>query len=373
MTLTSRGLEDVVAAESSISSIIGATLTYRGIKIEDLAGQATFEEVVYLLWYGALPTAEQLGAFTAQIRQSLAPPAPVIRFLQSLPRDAPDMDVLRTAVSLLALYDPDGQDTAQEANERKAIRVLAQLPALITTYHHYRHGRPPVAPHPGRDLAGNFLYQLHGQTPGAREQQILNTALVLIADHELNASTFAARVTVATLSDLYSGVVSAIGTLKGPLHGGATEQAAAMLAQITTPAEAVPYVEAALGQGHKIPGFGHRVYKAGDPRARILSGLVLELARDAGDTRMYDKAARIADYLARRPRPLLPNVDFYLSILYEILGIPHSLATPLFVVARAGGWIAHIMEQLGDNRLIRPRAEYTGPQEARWLPIEQRG
>jgi citrate synthase len=373
MTLASRGLEDVVAAESSISSIIGTTLTYRGLKIEELAEQASFEEVVYLLWYGVLPTADQLRAFTGQLRQSLDPPAAVVAFLQGLPKDAPYMDVLRTAVSLLALYDPDVADMSRPANERKARRLLARMPALITTYHRARLGQEPVAPRPDLDLAANFLYQLHGKEPGERERHIFNVALVLHADHELNASTFAARVTVATLSDIYSGVVSAIGTLKGPLHGGANEQVMEMLGRVANPVAAEAFVEAELGRGGKIMGIGHRVYKAGDPRAHILKGMAQELAQAAGDTSDYDKAARIADYMARRPKPLRANVDFYSGIVYKALGIPGVLFTPIFAVARVSGWLAHILEQLGDNRLIRPRAEYTGPQEARWLPIEQRG
>jgi citrate synthase len=373
MTLASRGLEDVVATQSAISSIIGATLTYRGITIEELAENASFEEVVYLLWYGALPTADQLRDFTTQLRENLTPPAEVVGFLQQFPKDALQMDVLRTAVSMLGLYDPDVTDPSRAANERKAIRLLAQMPALVTTFHRYREGKEAVAPRPDLDIAGNFLYQLHGKLPNDREQHIFNVALVLHADHELNASTFAARVTVATLSDIYSGVVSAIGTLKGPLHGGANEEVMAMLGAIPNVEGAVPYAEAELARGGKIMGIGHRVYKHGDPRAQILKSMALELSQAAGDTTDYDKASRIADYMASRPKPLLPNVDFYSGIVYNALSIPRDLFTPIFATSRVSGWIAHILEQLGDNRLIRPRAEYIGPQEAHWIPIEERG
>ena len=372
MTLASRGLEDVVATQSAISSIIGATLTYRGITIEELAENAAFEEVVYLLWYGALPTQTQLRDFTTKIRQNLNPPAEVVRFLQEFPKDALQMDVLRTAVSLLGLYDPDVADMSRKANERKAIRLLAQMPALVTTYYRYRTGQEPVAPRPDLDLAGNFLYQLHGKLPNDREQHIFNVALVLHADHELNASTFAARVTVATLSDIYSGVVSAIGTLKGPLHGGANEEVMAMLGAIPTVEGRSP-TPRRNWPGRKIMGIGHRVYKHGDPRAQILKGMALELSQAAGDTTDYDKASRIADYMASRAKPLLPNVDFYSGIVYNALSIPRDLFTPIFAVSRVSGWIAHILEQLGDNRLIRPRAEYIGPQEGHWIPIEERG
>lgn len=370
MTAT-KGLEGIVATTSSISSIIDGVLTYRGINIDDLAEQATFEEVVYLLWYGKLPTKSELAQLKRELGDSAAVPEEVIRQIRLYPKDANSMAALRSAVSALALYDPEANDMSREANLRKAIRLQAKLPTIIAAFARIRQGLEPIAPKADGLIAANFLYMLTGKEPDRVAVEALDKALVLHADHELNASTFAARVTVATLSDIYSGVTSAIGALKGPLHGGANEAVMAMLEEIGTIDNVEPYITAKLANKEKIMGFGHRVYKNGDPRAKHLQKMSRELGKLTNNMNWYDMSVKIEE-LVTGQKGLKPNVDFYSASVYTSLEIPRDLFTPIFAISRVSGWTAHILEQYENNRLIRPRAEYTGPASQKYVPIDAR-
>lgn len=370
MTAT-KGLEGIVATTSSISSIIDGVLTYRGINIDELAEKASFEEVAYLLWFGKLPNATELAQLQQQLGEAAAVPGAVIDQLKLFPKDANSMAVLRSAVSALALYDAEANDMSKEANIRKAIRLQAQIPTVIAAYARIREGQEPVAPKANVSVAENFLYMLTGQTPERIAVEALDKALVLHADHELNASTFAARVTVATLSDIYSGVTSAIGALKGPLHGGANEAVMAMLEEVGTMENVEGYVARKLENKEKLMGFGHRVYKNGDPRAKHLQVMSKELGKITGNLNWYEMSVKIEE-LVTGQKGLKPNVDFYSASVYTSLGIPRDLFTPIFAISRASGWTAHILEQYDNNRLIRPRAEYTGPASAAYVPISQR-
>lgn len=370
MTVT-KGLEGIVAASSSISSIIDGVLTYRGINIDELAEHAEYEEVVYLLWHGRLPKASELQELKRQLNANMAVDESVIGLIRTFPKDANAMAVLRTAVSALALGDEEANDMSAEANLRKAIRLQAKIPTIIAAFARIREGKEPIAPLPDVSLAHNFLYMLTGQEPDRVAVEALNKALVLHADHELNASTFAARVTVATLSDIYSGVTSAIGTLKGPLHGGANEAVMAMLEEIGSIDNVESYIRNKLDNKEKIMGFGHRVYKNGDPRAKHLQKMSQELGRLTGNMKWYDMSVKI-EQLVTDLKGLKPNVDFYSASVYTCLGIPRDLFTPIFAMSRVSGWTAHIMEQYADNRLIRPRAEYVGPTDVKYIPLEQR-
>lgn len=370
MTAT-KGLEGIVATTSSISSIIDGVLTYRGINIDDLAENATFEEVIYLLWYGKLPNRSELEQLSKELSAAAAVSAQVIDQIKLYPKDVNSMAALRTAVSSLALYDAEANDMSQEANLRKAIKLQAQLPTIVAAFARIREGKEPIAPKAGASIAENFLYMLTGKQPEKIAIEALDKALVLHADHELNASTFAARVTVATLSDIYSGVVSAIGALKGPLHGGANEAVMAMLEEIGTADKATGYINAKLANKEKIMGFGHRVYKNGDPRAKHLQKMSQELGKITGNMNWYNMSIQIEE-LVTGQKGLKPNVDFYSASVYTSLEIPRDLFTPIFAISRTSGWTAHILEQYSDNRLIRPRAEYTGPSHQAYIPIEQR-
>ncbi|REK64851.1 MULTISPECIES: citrate synthase [Cohnella] len=371
MTAT-KGLEGIVAATSSISSIVDGVLTYRGINIDELAEKATFEEVAYLLWHGKLPTRKELDELIAQLGEYAAVSPEVIAGLRLYPKNANSMAALRTAVSSLALYDEEAQDMSREANLRKAVKLQAQLPTVVAAFARIRQGLEPVAPKKGVGVAHNFLYMLTGEEPDPVAVKALDKALVLHADHELNASTFASRVTVATLSDIYSGVTSAIGTLKGPLHGGANEAVMVMLDEIKTLDNVEPYIQNKLNNKEKIMGFGHRVYKNGDPRAKHLQQMSRQLSELKGDSTLYEISVKIEE-LVTGQKGLKPNVDFYSASCYTLLGIPRDLFTPIFAISRVSGWTAHILEQLDDNRLIRPRAEYVGPVGQHYVPIEQRG
>lgn len=370
MTAT-KGLEGIVATTSSISSIIDGVLTYRGINIDELAEKASFEEVAYLLWFGKLPNATELAQLQQQLGEAAAVPGAVIDQLKLFPKDANSMAVLRSAVSALALYDAEANDMSKEANIRKAIRLQAQIPTVIAAYARIREGQEPIAPKADVSVAENFLYMLTGQTPERIAVEALDKALVLHADHELNASTFAARVTVATLSDIYSGVTSAIGALKGPLHGGANEAVMAMLEEVGTMENVEGYVARKLENKEKLMGFGHRVYKNGDPRAKHLQVMSKELGKITGNLNWYEMSVKIEEIVTGQ-KGLKPNVDFYSASVYTSLGIPRDLFTPIFAISRASGWTAHILEQYDNNRLIRPRAEYTGPASAAYVPISQR-
>ncbi|UHA72440.1 citrate synthase [Paenibacillus sp. 481] len=370
MTAT-KGLEGIVATTSSISSIIDGVLTYRGYNIDDLAENATFEEVVYLLWYGKLPNQSELAELQAQLSEHTAIPNAVVEQIKLYPSDTNTMAALRSAISALALYDNTANDMSYEANITKAIKLQAQLPTIVATLARVRAGKEPVAPQAGKSIAYNFLYMLSGQEPEASAVTAMDKALVLHADHELNASTFAARVTVATLSDIYSGVTSAIGALKGPLHGGANEAVMVMLNEIGTFDRVDDYIQSKLDNKDKIMGFGHRVYKNGDPRAKHLQKMSEELGRANGDSTLYDMSVRIEELITGQ-KGLKPNVDFYSASTYTMLGIAGELFTPIFAISRVSGWTAHILEQFENNRIIRPRAEYTGPSHQTYVHLQNR-
>ncbi|MBW7477020.1 citrate synthase [Paenibacillus oenotherae] len=370
MTAT-KGLEGIVATTSSISSIIDGVLTYRGIDIDDLAENASFEEVAYLLWYGKLPTQSELDGLIKQLGENAAVPAQVIEQLKLYPKNANSMAALRTAISSLALYDESANDMSAEANINKAIKLQAQLPTVVAAFARIREGQEPVAPKTGVSIAYNFLYMLTGQEPEEVAVRALDQALVLHADHELNASTFAARVTVATLSDIYSGVTSAIGALKGPLHGGANEAVMVMLEEIGSFDKVESVINNKLANKEKIMGFGHRVYKNGDPRAKHLQKMSRELGKLTGNMELYEMSVKIEE-LVTGQKGLKPNVDFYSASVYTTLKIPRDLFTPIFAISRVSGWTAHILEQYENNRLIRPRAEYVGPVNQKVTPIGDR-
>ena len=338
-----KGLEDVIAGESSICDVDGKNgkLIYRGYDIHDLAQNTTFEEVVYLLWHGKLPTTSELEALKADLDAARPLPEAALALLRQFPQSAPPMDALRTATSLLSLYDPDEGDESMEANQRKALRLTAQMGTLVATLDRLRRGAEPVAPKPGLSTAGNFLYQLTGREPNETETHALDVALILHADHELNASTFAARVTVATLTDMYSAVTSAVGTLAGPLHGGANVNVMHLLEKIGTPDRADEVVTQMLAEGKKIPGIGHRVYRALDPRAVSLSEMSRQLAEATGDPKWYEISERVQEaadkaLAAKGKTTLKANVDFFSASVYHMLGIPSDQFTPVFAISPRG-------------------------------------
>lgn len=369
--MSGAGLEGIVATTSEISSIIDGVLTYRGIDIDVLAEKSTFEEVVYYLWYGKLPTKSELSQLTKDFGNNATIPEEVVHVMKQAPKDVHPMSLLRTAISALALYDTEAQDMSTEANVRKAIRLMAKMPTLVAAWEQVRNGKEPVTPRADYTIAQNFLYMLTGKEPDEISVEALDKALVLHADHELNASTFAARVTVATLSDMYSGVVSAIGALKGPLHGGANEAVMAMLEEIGSMDRVETYINDKFANKEKIMGFGHRVYKDGDPRAKHLRNMSEQLTKITGEEKWYEMSIKIDDMVVSA-KGLKPNVDFYSASVYHSLGIPRDLFTPIFAISRMSGWTAHILEQYANNRLIRPRADYTGPSHVAYVPIEQR-
>ncbi len=367
------GLEDVVVSTSELCFIDGdrGRLLYRGHDIHDLVAHATFEETVYLLWHGKLPRRQELDRFTKEMTAQRRLPPKVMSLLKGLPRKADPMDVVRTGMSAMGLYDAETAGASRDANLRKALRIQAQVPTLVAAWARIRKGKAPVPPNARLNLAANFLYMLFGKKPSPLAAQAMNTALILHADHELNASTFAARVTAATLSDIYSGVVSGIGALKGALHGGANVGVIRMLLEIGEVDRAESWIKSALAQKKRIMGFGHRVYHTEDPRATHLRRLSEQLGREARELRWFEMS-RIIERVVKEQKGLNPNVDFYSASTYYSMGIDPDLYTPIFVVSRVSGWTAHILEQQANNRLIRPRAEYTGPREAHWVPIERR-
>ena len=372
-TTTGAGLEGVIAGESEICYIDGyaGILSYRGYNIHTLADHATFEEVVYLLWNGRLPKKTELAALKAELAAIRAIPQPVLDFLRSASKAVP-MDVLRTAVSMLSLYDPLARDNSPEANQTKAKKLMAQTPTIVSAFDRFRNGKDLVADDANLGLAANFLYTLTGKRPDEVMEHTFDVALTLHADHELNASTFAARVTAATLSDLYSSITSAVGALKGPLHGGANEDVIKLLLKVDSPGAAATMAADILSQGKKIPGFGHRVYRTEDPRATHLRVLSEELGARTGHTGLFLKSQRI-EQTVREEKKLNANVDFYSASTYYSLGIPVDLFTPVFAISRMSGWTAHVLEQYHNNRLIRPRAEYKGnPDGMPWIPMDSR-
>ena len=374
MSTTTAGLEDVVATNSRICDIDGklGKLTYYGVDIHDLAEHSSFEETAYLLWHGALPTQSQLEEVKTQLCANRALPGRIIDLMRLLPVTTSPMDVLRTTVSALSAFDSDLQDKSAEANYRRAIRLTAMFPSIVTSWEHIRNGREPLAPLPDNTHAANFLYMLTGKMPDDYSTHVLDVALILHADHELNASTFAARVTAGTLADMYAAITSAICALSGPLHGGANEQVIRMLMRIGEVDKAQAYIEGALERKERIMGFGHRVYRTEDPRASHLRVMSEELGKRGNDTRWYEMS-RTIEQSVKASKGLNANVDFYSASVYYMLGIPIDLDTPVFACSRISGWSAHVLEQLANNRLIRPRAEYVGPKVTPYVLIEQRG
>lgn len=373
MAITGAGLEGVVATTSSICFIDGESgvLSYHGYNIHTLADNATFEEVIFLLWNGKLPNQAELKNLKSGLAAHRKIPAEVEAFLKSVPK-APPMDVLRTAVSMLGLYDPLVRETSEDANVQKAAKLVAKVATLVTTFSRLREGKEVIQGEPSLDYAANFLYTLSGKKPSPVMERVFDIALILHADHELNASTFAARVTAATLSDIYSAATSAIGALKGPLHGGANEDVIRMLLATGSAADAVHKVEEDLAKKVKVPGFGHRVYRVLDPRAIHLRKLSEELGRTTGHLDFYEKSALVERFMKEK-KGLNANVDFYSASTYYTLGIPVDLFTPIFAVSRMSGWTAHILEQYRNNRLIRPRADYTGAADGQpWVPLAER-
>ena len=370
-----KGLEGVVAANSGICWIDGyaGVLAYRGIDIHELADHSTFEETTYLLWHGKLPDRTELQEFTRKLTDARKVPPQIYDLLKSVPKRATPMEALRTAVSALSFFDPAEAAVDHDSNVRKAFALTAQMAMLVAAYDRIRKGKNVVEPDPSLSHAANFLWMLHGTKPIPAATGAFDMALILHADHELNASTFAARVIAGTMADMHSAITGAIGALKGPLHGGANEAVMKMLFEIgKTGGDPVEYVKALLAQKKKVFGFGHRVYRTEDPRATHLRKMSEQLSRDSGNTKWYEMSRRIEEFV-KNEKKLNANVDFYSASTYTTLGIDLDLFTPIFAVSRVAGWAAHVIEQLDDNRLIRPRAEYTGPEyPVKYVPIEHR-
>ena len=378
--MAARGLEGVVAAETRLSQVLGeeGRLIYGGYEIEDLAEHVTFEEVCHLLWYGALPTRQQLEVLSRRLRDVMSVDGRVLDLLRLVPAGVHPMSTLRTAVSALSFYDPDTEDSSAEANERKAIRLTAQTLTITAAIDRIRNGRAALDPRPDLGLAANLLFMMTGEEPDELRANIIDVALTLHAEHGMNASTFAGRVAAGTMADMHSAVTAALAALKGPLHGGANERVMQMLEQIGDAAKAQEWVRAALGRGEKIMGFGHRVYRTLDPRAPILKRLAEELNRtSAGEMKWLDISERIQatmkEEMEKKGKKIYPNVDFFSASVYYTLGIPIDMFTNIFACARMAGWTAHVMEQHKDNRLIRPKSDYVGPNSLKVEPIEMRG
>ena len=370
----SPGLEGVYAGVTTISEVHDdpSYLIYRGIDVNDLAAQASYEETAYLLLYEKLPNREELANFLDVLNRSRYLPAEVVAGLRLMPKTTDLMDMVRTGFAMTAPFDPDYEDDSHGGNVRKAIHIIARAPVLVAAAYRLRSGKEPIPPDPSLRTSENFLYMLTGEKPDELSDRAFNTSLILYAEHGFNASTFACRVTVSTLSDIYSGIVTGIGTLKGPLHGGANEEAMKMLLEIGTPANAEKWVRHAIETKRKVMGFGHREYKHGDPRARILTKVANKVGKAKGYT-IWSKIGEILEKVMLEEKGLYPNVDFPAAYLYYLLGIPISLYTPIFVMARVAGWSAHAIEQLDNNRLIRPKVIYEGPPRGvPFVPIEER-
>lgn len=366
-----RGLEGIVACSTAISTIAGTTLLFRGYTIEDLAANATFEEVVSLLWYGRLPKQAELDTLRKQLGESLALPQEARVWLLGLPKKVHPMDFLHAVVAGLSLHDPDANLLDREATLRKAIRLTARIGTIIGAYQRARVGCWPMDPRPDKSLAWNFLYGILGHEPDAEDVRDFEVCLVLHADHELNASAFSARVTASSLSGIYSSVMAAIGTLKGSLHGGANEAVLRMLREIGSPKNLDSFLDDAFKTGKKVMGFGHRVYKEGDPRAHVLKQMSERLTRKVGRPELFEMSAELEEKMAAR-KGLIPNVDFYSATVYDSLGIPVDLFTPVFAASRISGWCAHVLEQYENNRIYRPRGRYVGERDLRYAPIAKR-
>ena len=362
MSVTAKGLEGIIANSTRLSDVLGdiGQLIYCGYDINELAGKVSYEEVVHLLWYGELPTQRQLDVLTETLRSHRDLPQGVIDFLKTAPTTSNPMDVIRTAVSMLGIYDTHMDDTSVDRNRERAVSITARIGVIAAYYHRARMGKdlPPIRKDLGE--AAHFLYLLNGEAPSADMEKTLDVAYVLHADHGMNASTFSARVTIATLSDMYSAITSAIGTLKGPLHGGANEGVIHMLQEIGSEDKVDAWLDDALAQKKKIMGIGHRVYKVLDPRAPHLRAMAVKLTEQLGEGKWIRMSERIASVMKEK-KDLNANVDFYSATVYYSLGIPTDMFTPIFAIARTAGWTGHVLEQLSDNRLYRPLSEYTGP------------
>ena len=367
------GLRGVVAASSSIGDVNGekGELIYQGLNIHDLATKSTFEEVVFLLWNGRLPKRTELDELRANIAASHEIPQWVRGPIEYFPKDAEPMDTLRTAVSALSFFDKEARDLSREASIRVATRLTSQFPTIVAAIDRARNGKASIKPRPDLNIATNFLYMLKGEMPDEFDAHVMDVALILQADHELNASTFTARVVAGTLADMYSAVTAALGALSGPLHGGANTAVMKMLLEIGAVDRVESFVREALANKRKIMGWGHAVYRTDDPRATHLRKLSKEMGERKGDTKWYDMTAKVEEVM-KREKGLLPNVDAYSASTYYMMGIPLDLYTPIFAISRISGWTAHILEQYANNKLIRPRAEYVGPRDVPYVPIDER-
>ena len=369
------GLEGIIASKTSISYIDGQNgrLFYQGIEINELAEHSTFEETVYLLWHGTLPTKQQLANLDQELKANRAIPNELVQLLQLLPKDATPMEVIRTAVSALSAFVSDSDDTSREALVKHATRLTASIPTIVAAWERIRKGQDVLQPRDDLSHAANFLYMINGEEPNERAARVLDIALILHADHGLNASTFAARVTASTLSDMYSAMTSAVGTLKGPLHGGANQGVMQMLLDVQSPDNVNDWLENALANKKKVMGFGHRVYRADDPRALILR----KIAKDVGEANNAPQWYELSEKIEQRMGELKPNlpinVDFYSASTYYVLGISRDQFTSIFTISRMAGWTAHVIEQLANNRLMRPESLYVGPMDVKYTPIDERG
>ncbi|MBI3760760.1 MAG: citrate synthase [Chloroflexi bacterium] len=369
-----KGLAGVVAAQTALSSVDGTNgvLTYRGIDIHDLAETTQFEEAVHLLWHGKLPNAAELTAFKKELAAERKLPRQILELIRSFPKKAVPMEALRTAVSALAFSDPETEDISPEATLRKGLRLTAKMPTIVAAFHRLRKGKEPVAPKASIDHAANFLYMLTGEMPDELTVRAMNLYLVLLADHSLNASTFTARVVSSTNGDLHSAVTAAIGALKGNLHGGAAEATMNMLLEIGAIEKVDSFVDNAFDTKRKIMGFGHRIYKTGDPRVRHLQAMARKMENAAGKGHNYVDMALAVESAVNRHRELYPNVDYFSAPMLYYIGVPVDLDTCVFAVSRIAGWTAHVLEQYADAALIRPAAEYVGPTGVKFVPLNER-
>lgn len=374
-----KGLQNVVVGQTRLSLVNGieGKLIYVGYKIEDLAEHASFEEVIYLLWHGELPNRQQLTELRQALQAEMYLPAAVMGMLYAFPKDATPMAVLRTAVSMLALYDPKADDNSVEENRRKALQLTAKVPVIVAAWERARNGKEPIPARPDYSFAQNFLWMLKGTEPQPQESAVIDAYLVLLSEHGMNASTFSARVTTSTLSDMYSAMTTAIGTLKGAAHGGANEEAMRMFFEIGSADNVENWFNTYVKTKQKrVMGMGHRVYKALDPRAAVLRRKAEEMSRATNNMHWFNLAVKLEEVARQDPefieKKLYPNVDYYSAIALYTLGIPMDQFTPLFAIARMPGWTAHVMEQWADNRLIRPDVEYIGPMDLEWKPLDQR-
>lgn len=370
---SSSGLRGVVAATSSISDVNGekGELIYQGYNIHDLAAHSTFEEVAFLLWHKRLPTAAELKELSISLSSEYDLPEATIDLLRRIPREANPIDVLRTTISALEFYDPSSRDLSPQTSLKTATKLTAQFPTIIAASHRIRSGLEPIKPDPKLNIATNFLYMLRGEPPGEYEAHVFDVALILHADHELNASTFTARVVAGTLADMYGAITAAIAALSGPLHGGANTNVMKMLLEIDEVENVESYIKQALSEKRKIMGFGHAVYRTEDPRATHLRRLSRQMGETSGNTKWYDISTRIEATMMKE-KGLYPNVDFFSASTYYMMGIPLDLYTPIFAMSRITGWTGHVLEQYADNKLIRPRAEFTGPRNMTYVPLAQR-